>query len=212
MTILQATWRQLFLDLRPVRALILVLLRCTTMASLRRFLLVPALVVLPLVGLSSCGSSAPKHKSASSSVLQCNTSVRIALIPSADRSPVGTWGKAPTVDVPKGKAPAELECAQLISGEGAKAEDGDTVTMQYVLATYSSGGVVQSSWTTQPFSFVLGETSLIPGWVEGVMGMHAGSRRELIIPASLGYGDESPGTGIAANDTLVFIVDLLKVN
>ena len=42
--------------------------------------------------------------------------------------------------------------------------------------------------------------------------MKVGGRRELIIPPSLGYGAQSPGPGIAANDTLVFVVDLLKVN
>ena len=42
-------------------------------------------------------------------------------------------------------------------------------------------------------------------------GMKVGGRREMIIPPSLGYGSSSPGTGIAANDTLVFVVDLLKV-
>lgn len=36
--------------------------------------------------------------------------------------------------------------------------------------------------------------------------------RELIIPPSLGYGDQSQGPGITANDTLVFMVDMLKVN
>jgi FKBP-type peptidyl-prolyl cis-trans isomerase len=41
--------------------------------------------------------------------------------------------------------------------------------------------------------------------------MRVGGRRELVIPPSLGYGDESPGTGIAKNDTLVFVIDLLKV-
>ena len=41
--------------------------------------------------------------------------------------------------------------------------------------------------------------------------MKAGGRRQLIIPPSLGYGRPLPGAGIAANDTLVFVVDLLKV-
>ena len=41
--------------------------------------------------------------------------------------------------------------------------------------------------------------------------MRVGGRRELIIPPSLGYGAQSPGAGIAVNDTLVFVVDLLKV-
>jgi peptidylprolyl isomerase len=96
-------------------------------------------------------------------------------------------------------------------GSGPAAKAGDNVTVQYVLATYSSGKVVQSSWTSQPFTFVLGEGQVIPGWDKGVVGMKAGGRRELVIPPSLGYGAQSPGSGIAANDTLVFVVDLQKI-
>ena len=85
------------------------------------------------------------------------------------------------------------------------------MTVQYVLATYSSDKVIQSSWTSQPFTFTLGAGQVIPGWDKGVVGMKVGGRRELIIPPSLGYGSQSPGAGIAANDTLVFVIDLQKV-
>ena len=54
--------------------------------------------------------------------------------------------------------------------------------MQYVLATYSAKKVIQSSWTSQPFTFTLGAGEVIPGWDKGVVGMHVGGRRELIIP------------------------------
>ena len=72
--------------------------------------------------------------------------------------------------------------------------------------------MIQSSWTSQPFTFVLGEGQVIPGWDKGVVGMKVGGRRELIIPPSLGYKNHSPGPGIAANDTLVFVIDLLNVS
>jgi FKBP-type peptidyl-prolyl cis-trans isomerase len=114
--------------------------------------------------------------------------------------------------VPSGTPPTQLESADLITGTGPAAKDGDSLTVQYVLATYSSGKVVQSSWTSQPFTFTLGEGQVIPGWDKGVVGMMAGGRRELIIPPSLGYGAQSPGPGIAANDTLVFVIDLQKIN
>ncbi|HZM55049.1 MAG TPA: FKBP-type peptidyl-prolyl cis-trans isomerase [Acidimicrobiales bacterium] len=42
--------------------------------------------------------------------------------------------------------------------------------------------------------------------------MQVGGRRELIIPPNLAYGANSPGAGIAPNDTLIFVVDLLKIN
>lgn len=114
--------------------------------------------------------------------------------------------------VPSGSPPTVLESANLITGNGPAAQDGDMLTVQYVLATYSSGKVVQSSWTGQPFGFTLGAGDVIPGWEKGMVGMRAGGRRELIIPPSLGYRDVAQGPGIAANDTLVFVVDVLKIN
>ena len=70
---------------------------------------------------------------------------------------------------------------------------------------------MQSSWTSQPFSFTLGAGQVIEGWDLGVAGMQAGGLRELIIPASLGYGNQSPGAGITAGDTLVFVIDCLSI-
>jgi FKBP-type peptidyl-prolyl cis-trans isomerase len=129
----------------------------------------------------------------------------------SDPSAAGVFGKAPTVTVPTGAAPTVMELSNLITGTGAVARQNDTVEMQYVLATYSTHKVVQSSWTSSPFTTTLTDASVIPGFFDGVVGMRVGGRRELVIPPSLGYGDESPGTGIAKNDTLVFVIDLLKV-
>ena len=116
--------------------------------------------------------------------------------------------------MPAGVPPTKLESADLIVGTGPAAKPGDTVTVQYVLATYSTRKEIQASWTTQPFTFTLDATPemVIPGWDRGVVGMKVGGRRELIIPPNLGYGAEARGGGIGANDTLVFIVDLLKIN
>jgi peptidylprolyl isomerase len=133
-------------------------------------------------------------------------------IPAGDRSPSGAAGHAPTVTIPTGTPPTALESADLIDGSGPSAASGDSVAVQYVLGTYSSGKVIQSSWTSQPFTFKLGAGEVIRGWDEGVVGMRVGGRRELIIPPTLGYGAQSPGPGIAPNDTLVFVIDLLKVN
>ena len=132
-------------------------------------------------------------------------------IPAADRSAAGKFGSEPTVTVPTSAAPTQMLSSDLIAGTGAAAKAGDTLQVQYVLATYSTHKVQQSSWTSSPFSFKLGTGAVIKGWDLGIVGMREGGRRELIIPASLGYGAQSQGNGIAANDTLVFVVDLLKV-
>jgi len=84
--------------------------------------------------------------------------------------------------------------------------------VQYVLATYSTHQVIQSSWTSQPYQLTVGVTAVVAGWTEGLIGMKVGGRRELIIPPSLGYGSLSPGAGISVNDTLVFVIDVLNIN
>jgi peptidylprolyl isomerase len=192
--------------------------------SQRSGALVTALVLAGSLGLAACSSS-PSGSSSNTTTTSGSTGAgpstsaaasggsanAIASIPAADRSPAGTAGTAPTVTVPSGAPPTHLESADLITGTGPAAKDGDSLVVQYVLATYSSGKVIQSSWTSSPFPFTLGQGQVIPGWDQGVVGMKAGGRRELIIPPSLGYGSQSPGAGIAANDTLVFVVDLLSL-
>ena len=174
-----------------------------------------SLVVLTAatLGLAGCGSSSSSSTTttAASTATTSSGATTIATIPVQDRSPAGTFGTEPTVTVPPGAPPTQLESTDLITGTGPAAKAGDTVTVQYVLATYSSGKVIQASWTSQPFSFTLGEGQVIPGWDQGVVGMKVGGRRELIIPPKLGYGAQSPGAGISDNDTLVFVVDLLKI-
>ncbi len=188
------------------------------MSRVRTWSLV-AVTASALVGLAGCSSSSTPSTTTSTAAAHTTGSVcstgstgAVADIPVADQSPAGVSGKQPKVVVPSGTAPTMLECTDLIVGTGPAAKDGDDVTVQYVLATYSSHQVVQSSWTSQPFTFTLGANTVIPGWEKGVVGMKAGGRRELIIPPSLGYGDQSQGPGITANDTLVFMVDMLKVN
>ena len=132
-------------------------------------------------------------------------------IAAADQSAAGSWGTPPTVTVPTSAPPTSLQSADLIAGTGPGVQAGDTVTVEYVLATYSSGKVVQSSWTSQPFTFTVGLGDVIKGWDKGVLDMKQGGRRELIIPPQYGYGAQSPGAGIAPNDTLVFVIDLLKI-
>jgi peptidylprolyl isomerase len=192
----------------------------------RRGFTLVALAAVGALGLAACSSSPSTSSSAdrvssntgsdttTTSTAPASTPAAIAPIAAADVSPAGTAGQAPAVTVPSGNPPTALESADLIVGTGREAAAGDQVTVQYVLATYSAGKVIQSSWTSTPFTFTLGQGQVIPGWDQGVPGMHEGGRRELIIPPSLGYGANPPpgAAGIAANDTLVFVIDLLKVS
>jgi peptidylprolyl isomerase len=134
----------------------------------------------------------------------------VTFSPLTDPSPAGVWGKAPTLNVPPGAPPTKAELANLITGTGTAVALGDKFTAQYVLADYASRKVLQSSWTSQAFSDTLLPGNLISGWVYGMVGMKVGGRRELILPPVDAYGS-TPPSGIPVNDTLVFIIDLLKV-
>ena len=52
---------------------------------------------------------------------------------------------------------------------------------------------------------------MIPGWDQGVAGMKEGGRRQLTIPPELAYGEGGRPPAIPPNDTLIFVIDLLKV-
>jgi FKBP-type peptidyl-prolyl cis-trans isomerase len=107
--------------------------------------------------------------------------------------------------------PTELMIKDIVVGTGAEAKSGDTVTVNYV-GKLTNGTVFDASANhgTTGFSFPLGAGRVIKGWDQGVAGMKVGGKRELVIPASLGYADQAVGS-IPANSTLVFEVDLLDV-
>jgi FKBP-type peptidyl-prolyl cis-trans isomerase len=58
---------------------------------------------------------------------------------------------------------------------------------------------------------VLGAGGVIAGWEEGLQGAREGSRIQIDIPASLAYGDESPGAPIQPGDALSFVIDVRAV-
>jgi len=163
------------------------------------------------LGLAACGSSS--SSSTTTTAPSCPSTVTQGIGTIADPSAAGTIGTQPTITVPPGCPPTQLETKDLIVGTGPAIKAGDKATVQYVGVAYSSKQIFDSSWSrNQPFAFALGKGAVIPGWDIGVAGMQVGGRREIIIPPSLAYGASSPGAGIAANDTLVFIVDLVKIN
>jgi peptidylprolyl isomerase len=164
--------------------------------------------ILPVLALAGCGGGG-KDKSA--------TSTAAAPAATATATAPGTGGAAqlqtkPKVTVPSGKPPTKLVSKDIVTGTGATAQAGDTVSVQYVGVSYANRKQFDASWDRhQPFTFQLGGGMVIPGWDQGVVGMKVNGRRELIIPPDLGYGAQGQPPAIAPNDTLVFVIDLLRV-
>ena len=104
-------------------------------------------------------------------------------------------------------------------GEGAEANEGQTVTVHYTgwlfdkNAPENKGTKFDSSRDRdEPFDFPLGQGHVIQGWDEGVQGMKVGGQRTLVIPPEMGYGRQGAGGVIPPNATLVFEVELLEIN
>jgi peptidylprolyl isomerase len=119
----------------------------------------------------------------------------------------------PHIDRPSGAPPARLEKQDVVKGKGKAAKAGDTVSVQYVGNSWSTGAQFDASWDRggQPFTFPLGAGQVIAGWDQGVAGMKPGGRRLLVIPPDLAYGSQSPSPEIGPNETLIFVVDLEKI-
>lgn len=96
-------------------------------------------------------------------------------------------------------------------GEGSVSPKAtDTVTVHYE-GTLLDGKVFDSSLKRgKPISFPL--NGVIPGWTEGLQLMKEGDKFKFEIPANLAYGEQSPSPDIPPNSTLVFEVELIKVN
>jgi len=106
----------------------------------------------------------------------------------------------------------KLKIEDLKKGDGTvTATTGKTIEVHYT-GTLTNGKKFDSSLDRgQPFAFKLGAGQVIKGWDQGIEGMKVGGKRKLTIPPDLAYGNQQVGP-IPANSTLIFEVELLKVN
>ncbi|OGO60105.1 MAG: peptidylprolyl isomerase [Chloroflexi bacterium RBG_19FT_COMBO_49_13] len=98
----------------------------------------------------------------------------------------------------------------LQAGDGATAQSGNTVTVNYS-GWLADGTKFDSSIDRgQTFDFTIGAGNVIAGWDEGVVGMRVNGTRLLVIPPSIGYGSSGNGS-IPADATLTFEVQLVAI-
>lgn len=132
--------------------------------------------------------------------------------PGAGLPRVSAGRRGPVIAVPSTtKPPKKLVSTVLIRGHGKPILNGQTVVAQYSGVVWSSGKVFDSSWKRGfPESFVLGAGQVLAGWEQGLGGKPVGSRVLLIVPPSLGYGQQGDAPDVGAHDTLVFVVDIIS--
>lgn len=141
--------------------------------------------------------------------------------PSDDKAHDVPASKMPKIVLKKGK-PAGLDFAGikkpslktpvqrvvLKKGTGKAVKATDTVTVNYLGATYDAKAPFDESFSKQPMTQSLG--GLIQGWKIGLTGVKVGSRVLIQIPPAYGYGAQGSGSTIPGNATLWFVVDVLK--
>lgn len=131
----------------------------------------------------------------------------------ADFTVEGEWGEPPRITVPDDcDPPTELVTEDIIKGDGAAVEEGDTADVHYFLAGFSDGSQLDASWDRGESFPVenVGQAPVIQGWNDGLVGMTEGTRRLLVVPPELGYG-ASQGHPLE-DETLVFVIDLIELS
>ena len=113
----------------------------------------------------------------------------------------------PSLDLNNYKPTNTLVSQTLIKGKGAKVGEHQTVSANYTGWLASDGKQFDSSWDRgQASDFSLDQ--VVKGWQQGLAGQTVGSQVLVIVPPDLGYGDQEK-SGIPANSTLIFVVDIL---
>ncbi len=103
-----------------------------------------------------------------------------------------------------------LQYEVLVEGEGDCPKNSDKVTVHYA-GTLINGTEFDSSIKRgTPASFPV--NGVIPGWTEALQIMKVGSKYKLFIPSALAYGPQGAGQNIGPNSTLIFEVELIKID
>jgi FKBP-type peptidyl-prolyl cis-trans isomerase len=105
--------------------------------------------------------------------------------------------------------PSGLQYKVITEGNGKSPKATDTVLVHYKGTTIDGTEFDSSYKRNEPISFPL--NGVIPGWTEGVQLMKEGGKVELFIPSNLAYGSQGAGGVIPPDSTLIFDIELLKV-
>lgn len=105
--------------------------------------------------------------------------------------------------------PSGLQYKILKAGSGPKPTASDSVVCNY-RGTLIDGKEFDSSYKRgQPATFPV--SGVIKGWTEALQLMPVGSKWQLFVPSSLGYGDRGAGGEIGPGATLIFEVELMSI-
>ena len=113
----------------------------------------------------------------------------------------------------------DLQVTDIVTGTGPSVGTASAVELHYDGWLYDPDAPEHRGYKFdssrdrgRPFQFRVGSGIVIKGWDDGVGGMKVGGKRQIIVPARLGYGDRGAGGGvIPGGAALVFELELLRL-
>jgi peptidylprolyl isomerase len=170
-----------------------------------------------LVTLAGCGDDkSDKAKSKPSSSPSASASASSAPPPKIVDGPLpaitaGTkLGEKPTVAKGSGDPSKDLAVKTVIAGGGQTVAENDYIQANYLGQIWDTAKVFDNSYDRKtPLIIQLAQGGIIDGWRYGLVGKKVGSRVEMSVPPTWGYGTQGNAqAGIKGTDTLVFVVDI----
>ncbi|MDX3454971.1 FKBP-type peptidyl-prolyl cis-trans isomerase [Streptomyces sp. ME02-8801-2C] len=170
-----------------------------------------------LVTLAGCGDDkSDKSKASDSSPSPSASGPSAAPAPKIVDGPLpavtagAKFGEKPTVAKGSGAPSKDLAVKTLLAGGGKTVAENDYVVANYLGQIWDSAKVFDNSYDRGTALVIqLAQGKIIDGWRYALTGKKAGSRVEMSVPPTWGYGTSGNSqAGIKGTDTLVFVVDV----
>ena len=172
------------------------------------------LIAVPagLLTLSACGDdkSDSAKASASPSVSASAAPPKLVDGPLPAITAGEKFDEKPTVAKGSGEPSKELAVKTVIAGSGQTVAEGDYIQANYLGQIWATAKVFDTSYDRKtPLVIQLTPQGIIDGWRYALAGKKVGSRVEMAVPPTWGYGSGGNAqAGIKGTDTLVFVVDI----
>ncbi|MFG2355410.1 FKBP-type peptidyl-prolyl cis-trans isomerase [Streptomyces sp. NPDC048521] len=178
----------------------------------RRSLLLAALPA-GLVTLAGCGDDKSDSSKASASPSPSSAPPPKIVDGPLPAITAGTkFGEKPTIAKGTGEPSKNLAVKTAIAGSGRPVAENEFIQANYLGQIWSTGKVFDNSYDRgRPLLMQLAQGTIIDGWRYALTGKKTGSRVQIAVPPTFGYGKSGqPQAGIKGTDTLVFVIDLIE--
>ncbi|CAL9393420.1 FKBP-type peptidyl-prolyl cis-trans isomerase [Streptomyces sp. enrichment culture] len=183
---------------------------------MRRRSLILAAVPAGLVTLAACGDEKADSGKASDSASPTDKSQYSTPSPKIVDGPLPAitagvkFDQKPTVAKGSGKPAEQIAVKTVIAGAGKTVAENDYIQAHYLGQVWDTAKVFDNSYDRKtPLVIQLAQGSIIDGWRYALAGKKTGSRVEMAVPPTWGYGKQGNAqAGIKGTDTLVFVVDV----